>query len=491
MAALSLYNTLSRSKEEFRPIKGKHVGIYSCGPTVYNFAHIGNMRNYIIVDLLKRLLLHNGYNVKHVMNITDVGHLVGDANIGEDKVRLTAEHEHKSVHEVAKFYTGEFLKDMKRLALMEPEIMPKATDHIPEMLSLIEKLDRKGYLYTVNTGVYFDTSKFKNYGKLTGLTFDELNDYLISGARVKRASGIRNTTDFAVWRFSNPDEKDMVWQTPYGKGFPGWHIECSAMSMKYLGAHFDIHTGGIDHLPIHHTNEIAQSEAATGEKFVNYWVHIEFLQVNGKKMSKSMGNVYRIEDLIEKGYSACAYKYLVISAYYRSQLNFTFEALEGAESTLEGIYSFMSKVSNMNFMGKEEGNGTFAERAKSLKAEFFESLNNDLNTPTALSKLHSLISETNKAQKKGFSKADAKAVIDTLLEIDSVLGLGFSKYADREELPKAVSELIAEREESRKNRDYKRSDEIRDELRKKYSVVLEDTGSGPIWYREMPSSRKH
>lgn len=479
---LSVYNTLSRSKEEFKPIHGNKVGIYSCGPTVYSFAHIGNMRHYIVVDLLKRLLVHDGYEVRHVMNITDVGHLVGDANLGEDKMRLTAEHEHRSVYSVAKFYTDEFLNDVRRLGLTMPEVMPRATDHISEMLALIGKLDEKGYLYEVKTGMYFDTSMFKGYGKLTGLTFDELNSYLISGARVKRAAGIRNTTDFAVWRFSNPEEREMVWESGYGRGFPGWHIECSAMSMKYLGEHIDIHTGGIDHLPIHHTNEIAQSEAATGKKFVNYWMHVEFLQVNGKKMSKSLGNVYRIQDLLDRGYSIYAYKYLIISTYYRSQINFTFEALDNAQSTLTGIYSCIARLSKTKKSSEKGPSEPLLKRIESIKGEFFKAMENDLNTPIALSKLHLLIGEANRAQEKGMARGAAEAALDALLEFDQVLGLDFKRHAGGSELPKEAEELIHERERARKQGEYKKSDRIREELKERYGVIIEDTEKGPEWH---------
>lgn len=483
---MRIYNSLTHKKEEFRSIKKGKVGIYSCGPTVYNFPHIGNMRKYIVDDVLKRLLIHNGYEVEHIINITDVGHLVSDANLGEDKIRLTAEHEHKSVYDVAEFYTKEFINDMRMLNLMIPKKMPKATDHIKQMLDLIEKLDEKGYTYKVNTGIYFDTSKFKNYGQLMGLSFEKLNDYLISGARVERAARIRNTTDFAVWRFARPDQKEMVWESKYGKGFPGWHIECSAMSMEYLGEHFDMHTGGVDHLPIHHTNEIAQSEAATGKKFVNYWVHSEFLLVNGKKMSKSLGNVYTLKHLIEKGHSIMAYKYLVISAYYKSQLNFTFDALSNAENTLNGIYAFVERIAETARSGKDmdkEYDRKPIEKITKMKEEFFESLNNDLNTPLALSKMHSLISETNKYLENGISKGVANAVLDAMLDFDTVLALDFGKHTKRKEASKEVQELIDERNRLRKERKFAESDKIRTRLKEEFKIEIEDTEKGTVWHK--------
>jgi cysteinyl-tRNA synthetase len=479
---LQIYNTLTHKKQTFKSIKKGTVGMYSCGPTVYNFAHIGNMRTYITTDILKRVLIHNGYKVKHVMNITDVGHLVSQANLGEDKMRLTAEHEHKSVYEIAEFYTEEFLKDMRRLDLMIPETMPKPSDHIKDILSLISVLEDKGYLYRISTGVYFDTSKFKDYGQLMNLSFKELNDYLISGARVERPSGIRNITDFAVWRFVKTEEKDMVWDTKYGKGFPGWHIECSAMSMRYLGEHFDMHTGGVDHLPIHHTNEIAQSESATGKKFVNYWVHAEFLAVNGQKMSKSLGNVYKIQDIVDKGYSTQAYKYLMISAYYRSQLNFTFEALENAQNTLNGMYVFLKKLADA--AGSSEtgrANKPFIKKAEGLRDEFFRSLNNDLNTPLALSKMHALIGETNKAYAE-LDAADAKAVLDIILEFDGILALDLTRHTSRKEATDEVKELILKRERLRKERKFADADAIRRTLNEKYGIIIEDTEHGTAWH---------
>jgi cysteinyl-tRNA synthetase len=481
---LQIYNTLTHKKEQFKSIKEASVGMYSCGPTVYNFAHIGNMRTYIMTDLLKRVLIHDGYKVKHIMNITDVGHLVSDANLGEDKMRLTAEHEHKSVYEVAKFYTDEFLKDLKRLNLIMPDLMPKATDHIKEMLSLIDTLDGKGYLYKVNTGIYFDTSKFKNYGELMNLSFEQLNNYLISGARVERAAGIINTTDFAVWRFSRPDQKEMVWESKHGKGFPGWHIECSAMSMKYLGEHFDIHTGGVDHLPIHHTNEIAQSEAATGKKFVNFWTHIEFLQVNGKKMSKSLGNVYMIQDLLDKGYLINAFKYLIISAYYRTQLNFTFDALDNAQNTLNGIYSFIEKVAVASHEEKKiPPSKELTEKIKKSRDAFFESLDNDLNTPLALAKLHMLISDTNKSYEKGLSKEDASAILDAMFEFDQVLGLDFKAHSGKKETTSEVQQLIDERNRLRKEKKFAESDKIRERLKKEFKIEIEDSAEGTVWHK--------
>ena len=478
---LKLYNTLGHKIQPFRSIKKGSVGMYTCGPTVYWFAHIGNMRTYVQEDILKRTLLHNGYKVKHVMNITDVGHLVGDSNIGEDKIKLEARKEHKSAYEVARFYEEAFVKDIKRLNIIMPDVMPRATEHINDMLALIKKLDEKGYLYKVSTGIYYDTSKFKDYGKLTGMSFDELNKYLKAGARVERAAGIKNTTDFAVWRFAKGDEKEMVWDSEWGRGFPGWHIECSAMSMKYLGEHFDIHCGGIDHIPIHHTNEIAQSEAATGKKFVNYWIHVSFLTVNNMKMAKSLGNIYTVQDIIDKGYSPLSLRFFLLSSHYRSQQNFTFEALENTDKTLKSIYNF---IREMNAVKEEKEFGKDVEKElEKFHRQFFEELNNDLNTPNALKEMHALISYENKRLSEGKVGAEeAKKVIEIMLDFDTILGLDFKKELEEKKLPDEVEKLIEERERARKEKDFDKADRIRKEIEEKYNIIIEDTKTGVKWH---------
>ncbi|MFP3279325.1 MAG: cysteine--tRNA ligase, partial [Candidatus Micrarchaeota archaeon] len=465
----------------FRSIKKGSVGMYTCGPTVYWFAHIGNMRTYVQEDILKRTLLHNGYKVKHVMNITDVGHLVGDSNIGEDKIKLEARKEHKSAYEVARFYEEAFVRDIKRLNIIMPDVMPRATEHINEMLALIKKLDEKGYLYKVSTGIYYDTSKFKDYGKLTGMSFEELNKYLKAGARVERAAGIRNTTDFAVWRFAKADEKEMVWDSEWGRGFPGWHIECSAMSMKYLGEHFDIHCGGIDHIPIHHTNEIAQSEAATGKKFVNYWLHVSFLTVNNMKMAKSLGNIYTVQDIIDKGYSPLSLRFFLLSSHYRSQQNFTFEALENADKTLKSIYNFIREMNAVK-EEKEFDKGVEKELEK-FHTQFFEELNNDLNTPNALKEMHALISYENKRLSEGkVGASEAKRVIEIMLDFDTILGLDLKKELEEKKLPDEVEKLIEERERARKEKDFDKADRIRKEIEERYNIIIEDTKTGVKWH---------
>ena len=480
---LKFYNTLSHKKEVFRSIIKGEARIYACGPTVYNVPHIGNMRTYVQEDIFKRLLIYKGYRVKHIINITDVGHLAGDANLGEDKVRMEARKENKSAAQVAEEYTRSFVKDLKLLNILMPDRLPRATGHISEMLECVKQLDRKGYLYRIETGMYYNTSKFKNYGELTRMSFGELNKYLIAGARVERASGIKNTTDFAVWRF-NDVEKEMIWDSEWGRGFPGWHIECTAMSFKYLGKHFDIHFGGIDHIPIHHTNEIAQSEAITGKKFVNYWIHLNFLTVSGKKMAKSLGNVYTVEDLIKRGYSASAIRLFYISGHYRKKLNFTFEALENVEQTLQGICSFVERLSEVKNAAKGSGSGEFLKKIRAQKKRFFAELDDDLNMPEALSAMHGIISETNRRKESGkLSKGEAGAVIKIMLEFDKILGLDMARHLGRkvQEISQEIKDLISSREKARKEKDFAKADELRKILREEFNIALEDTNEGVRW----------
>src|SRR3989338_1696760 len=327
---MKLYNTLIRAKQHFTPAHNNQVKLYACGPTVYDYAHIGHYRAYIFVDVLRRALMYNGYELTHVMNITDVGHLTDDADCGEDKVEVKALKEKKSVWEIAKFYTDDFFEAMDSLGVERPEIVCKATDHINEMIDFIRAIENRGFAYKTSDGIYFDTSKLEDYGKLAKLNLKELQE----GARVEPNPEKRSSTDFALWKFSLKDSKrQMEGNSPWGVGFPGWHIECSAMSLKYLGDHFDIHCGGIDHIPVHHTNEIAQNEGALGHQTVNYWLHSEFLLTNDERMGKSKGNFLTLPLLKEKQYDPLAYRYFCLGAHYRSKLNFTFEALTGAQHT--------------------------------------------------------------------------------------------------------------------------------------------------------------
>ena len=481
-----LYNTLTRKKEVFRPMGAGMVGMYTCGITAYYYAHVGNMRAYLQEDVIKRVLTHSGYSVKHIQNVTDVGHLVSDADTGEDKLRLEADREHRSMADVAELYTKYFIEDCKALNVVMPDRMPKATGHIGDMLKLIGILDEKGYLYTAHNGVYFDTSKFEGYGRLTGLSFERLNNELREGARVERVEGKRNPTDFAVWRFAHGDEKEMVWESKWGRGFPGWHLECSAMSMKYLGEHFDLHMGGIDHIQIHHTNEIAQSEAATGRKFVNYWMHMNFLTVDGGKMSKSLRNIYTIRDITGKGHPPMALRLFLISGHYRQGLNFTFEALQNTERTLNGIYAFLERLPEA-MEAKGPGSKEFLSKVRSYRDTFFKELGDDINMPGALASMHGLIREANsRAAQAGFGAGEADAVKAAMLEMDTVLGLGFKDYMKRAKpsMGADIRALVDERERARRSKDFARADGIRELLREKYHVILEDTENGVRWRTE-------
>jgi len=479
---LKLFNTLTRRKEVFKPLEDKIVRIYTCGPTVYWYPHIGNMRAFVFEDILKRVLILNGFKVFHVMNITDVGHLISDADSGEDKIEMAAKEEKKTAWEIAEFYTKAFFKDIETLNIIKADVYPRATQHINEMIELIKKLEKKGYTYVIDDGVYFDTSKFKDYGKLTGMSFEELNKYLKAGARVEFNPQKRNITDFALWKFSPKGVKrQMEWDSPWGKGFPGWHLECSAMSMKYLGETFDIHCGGVDHIPIHHTNEIAQSEAATGKKFVNYWLHCEFLIVEGKKMAKSLGNVYTVTDILEKGYSWREIRYVLISSHYRQQLNFTFKSLEDARTSIQRIYEFLKRLKE--FRGGKHDK-TFTQVLKKFKKEFLAAVNDDLNIPKALSSFFNFLSEVNKllAEKK-LTKKDSQKAIDAVLFADKVFGLKLEEFLEEEKLPEEAEKMIKEREEARKRGDFETADKIRKELAEKFGIAVEDTPEGTKWKR--------
>ncbi len=472
---LKVYNTLTRKKEVFKPLKSKEVRMYTCGPTVYDYAHIGNLRAFIFEDLLRRVLEFSGYKVMHVMNITDVGHLTSDADTGEDKIEVGAKRENKTAWQIADFYTKSFLQDTERLRIKPPSVLCKATDHIKEMIGLISVLEKKGYTYALKDGIYFDTAKLRDYGKLARLKKAGLK----SGARVEMVPGKKNPTDFALWKFSPAGSKrQMEWKSPWGVGFPGWHIECSAMSMKYLGPTFDIHCGGVDHIAIHHTNEIAQSEAATGKKFANFWLHGEFMLVDGKKMAKSLGNFYRLQDLVDKGFDPLAFRYLCLSTHYRSQLNFTLEALENARNTLRSINdSFLRLQDAIKNAPKKSKNKKALDELKKASVELDSCLLDDLNTPEALSRLFSIMHEVNKMlEDKKIDNASLKFAHDYMLRINGI----FQFLRKTEKLTGAEKKLIKEREKARKIGDYKKSDEIREKL-KKMGIIIEDTSQGPRW----------
>ena len=448
---LKLYNTLTRKKEIFIPIKGNSVGMYSCGPTVYWYQHIGNLRTYIFSDILKRTLEYNGYKVKHVMNITDVGHLTSDSDEGEDKMEKAAKKEGKTAAEISSHYFSVFAEDFRKLNIKDPNVWTKATDNIKEQISLIKKLEEKGYTYRTKDGVYFDTSKFRGYGKLGRLNIKELQ----GGKRIALGEK-KNKTDFALWKFSeNPGVRQQEWNSPWGLGFPGWHIECSAMSMKYLGEHFDIHTGGEDHIQVHHTNEIAQSECATGKKFVNYWMHGAFLTFQGEKVSKSKGGLYTISELEKKGFEPLAYRYLVLTAHYRNPLEFSLENLKNAQNSYRRMKNIISELEDDK------------ELNKSYLKEFEKFINDDLDTPKALQVLWKMLRD---------SKAGGKT--EAIRKMDSVFGLGLLEKDD-EIIPEKIKELVRERERSREEKNWKKSDELREKI-KSLGFSVEDTGKGSI-----------
>jgi len=453
---MKLFNTLTRKKEELKPIKKGLVGIYTCGPTTYQYAHIGNLRTYIFEDILKRALLYNGYKVKHVMNITDVGHLTSDQDTGEDKIELGAKRENKSAWEIATFYTKAFKEDIKKLNILPPSIWCKATDHIKEQIELIKLLEKKGFTYKTEDGIYFDTSKLQDYGKLAKLNIQGLQE----GARVD-VKGKKHKTDFALWKFSPKDEKrQMEWKSPWSDrgGFPGWHIECSAMAQKYLGNPFDIHCGGIDHIPVHHTNEIAQTEAATGKSLAKYWMHGEFLILKEEKMSKSLGNIITLKTLEEQGYDPVAYRYLCLTAHYRMPLTFSWEALDGAKNSLNRL---REKIQELKSDKK-------TKHEKKYVKQFRDAVNDDLNMPIALSILWEVLKDD------ALNDADKKEVVK---EADKVLGLDLLKKPKAEKIPQEILKLIKKREQARKQKDWKRSDKLRNQI-KSLEYSIEDLEKG-------------
>ena len=450
---MRIYNTLHKKIEDFSPIKKGKVGMYACGPTVYNFAHIGNFRAYIFEDILRRVLAYNGYKVKHIVNITDVGHLRSDADAGEDKILEQAKKEGKSAWDIAKFYEAAFKKDWARLNLLPPSKWVRATEHIKDQIGLIKILEEKGFTYKISDGIYFDTAKFSGYGKLSGQKLEDK----AAGARVAENPEKRNPWDFALWKFSPTGSgREMEWPSPWGVGFPGWHIECSAMSAKYLGQPFDIHAGGIDHIPVHHENEIAQSEAAYGKPLADYWVHGEFLVVDDKKMSKSLGNLYLIDDIIKRGISPLAFRYLCLQAHYRTKLNFTRASLEGANNALKSIY----KIAR----GLEKPKIGCAE----WEQKFLERIDDDLDTPSALAVMWDMLKSDN--------PASAKA--ESLLKFDEVLGLGIKSYLGKKiKIPVEVAKSVEAREVARKEKNWKLSDEFRDKIAE-LGFLVEDTPEG-------------
>lgn len=456
---LKLYNTLTRKKEEFVPLKKGTVKMYSCGPTVYNYAHIGNMRAYIFMDTLRKVLKYNGYKVKHVMNITDVGHLVSDADEGEDKMAKTARIENRSVYEIAKEYTDAFMKDIKALNIDTPEHIAKATEHIREMEIYVNDIVKNGYAYETSKGVYFDTSKLPNYGKM--LSNNNIDD-LKAGARVEVDTEKRNPQDFALW-IKAPKEHIMKWNSKWGLCYPGWHIECSAMSRKYLGDKFDIHTGGVDHIPIHHENEIAQSIGATGHNLANYWMHVEFLLIDGGKMSKSLGNVYTLNDLKAKGIDALSYRYFTYSSHYRNKLNFTWDAIKSAKNSL-------NKLRDMIALHKDVNKKIDKNIISKYEEQFLDAVNDDMNMPVAISIVWEIAKE----------KEKSNDFYELIKKFDSVLSLDLDKN-DKEDIniPEDIKLILNERKDARENKNFAKSDELRDKL-KELGYIVKDTKDGQI-----------
>ncbi len=451
---LRLYNSLTRKIEDFEPIRegSLNVGMYTCGPTVYDFAHIGNFRTYTTSDLLLRTLQYNGYEVDSVMNITDVGHLtgdnLGDADTGDDRMEKSAEKEGKSAWEIAAFYTDAFLKDYGALNLTPPTHLVKATDHIQEQIDLIKTLDAKGFTYQTSDGIYFDTTMLADYGALSNL------DQIKEGARVEVNAEKRNPRDFALWKFTpHGVKRQMEWKSPWGVGFPGWHIECSAMAMKYLGPSFDIHVGGIDLRETHHPNEIAQSEAATGQKFANFWVHGAFILVQGERMSKSKGNNYKLYDLEKEGYDPLALRYLYMQAHYRQEMNFTLVALQAAQNALNKLREIVIRF-------EEEEGMTGTGGAKSFEQRFLAAINDDLNYPEATAVMWEMV-------KSDLSDSVKKKA---LLKFDKVLGLDLKNaqvLRSREEaldVPDDIRALVNERKRLRNDQEYKAADQLRDKI---------------------------
>ena len=464
---LYFYNTLNRKKEKFTPIVKGKVCLYTCGPTVYDYAHIGNFRAFIFEDLLKRWLEHIGYEVFHVMNITDV----------DDKTIKRSQEQRKSLKKFTEFYTKAFYEDIKTLNIKPANIYPKATDHIPEMINLIKKLLAKGFAYkTKEKSIYFSIKKFKNYGKLSNLKIKELK----IGKRVKVDEYEKDQAqDFVLWKAWVPEDGEVYWETELGKGRPGWHIECSSMSMKYLGKTFDIHCGGVDNIFPHHENEIAQSEASTGKKFVNYWLHNEHLLVEGKKMSKKYGNYYTLRDLIQKNIDPVAIRFLLLSTHYRAQFNFTFEGLESAKRTLDRLRNFLRRLKEAN--GKENGKN-LEKIIENVQIKFSNSLNDDLNVNFMLSSLFDFIREINNLLDKNLVKKEAARKITMIIkDFDKVLGvIGSTEQAT---LSKEAKSLIKQREIARKNKNWNKSDQIRRKLRD-MGIIIEDTPQGLKWYLE-------
>ncbi len=464
---IKLFNTLGRKIEKFTPMQSGKVGLYTCGPTVYGYAHIGNLRSYIFADLLRRMFEYFNYDVKQVMNITDVGHLTSDADDGEDKMEVGAKRENLTAWDVAKKYTDAFFEHTKKLNIKTPHIVCKVTDHIQEQIDLILRLEKNGFTYKTSDGIYFDTSKFPRYGDLAKLDIEGLE----GGIRVDQAEK-RSKTDFALWKFSPTDVKRaMEWAAPWGRGFPGWHIECSAMSMKYLGEQFDVHTGGIDHIPVHHSNELAQCECATGKTpVVKYWMHGEFLVFGDyEKMSKSKGNVFTLDDLVDKGFDPLDYRYFCVGSHYRRHLSFTYEGLKGASI---GFLRLKERINELSKNIKKDSKPDFSDPiAKNYLDKFQATIASDLSTPETLANLWTLLGDNKLSNENKYFLA---------LEHDKVFALNLDKPISPKQLdvPDIALKLLDERQKFRKEKKWSEADKVRDKL-KRMGFDIVDTAQGP------------
>jgi cysteinyl-tRNA synthetase len=462
---MRLFNTLSRSTEDFLPINDKKVGMYACGFTVYDYTHLGHLRKYSMDDVLVRMLRHEGYDVTFVQNVTDVGHLASDADTGEDKLEKGAKKYGQTVWDVAKKFEDYFFYSMDKMGNLRPDTSCRATEHIPQQIEMVKQLEAKGFTYVIEgDGVYFDTSKLDDYGKLAGLTKEKI-EQLKAGARVEVVEGKRNVTDFALWKFERPGEnRAMSWESPWSqRGFPGWHIECSAMAIEYLGEQFEIHTGGIDHIDIHHTNEIAQAESASGKKpFVKYWVHHNYLRVNNEKMSKSLGNFFTIDDVLERGFAPPALRLLFLGSHYRSELNFTWGSLAAAQKAWERLIKQVGEIRSTILVEQVE----VSSAGQQFADQFWSAMRDDLDTPKAMASFWTMLKSDLPDEQKW----------QLLLDFDQVLGLGLQsieshsperekdKIIDRSTLSAEVQTLLTQREQAREQKNWQLSDELRDRL---------------------------
>lgn len=459
---MKLYNTLTRKNEELRPINPPEVTIYTCGPTVYDYSHIGHWFTYVRWDTLIRTLKYNNFKPKWVMNITDVGHLVSDADDGEDKLEKGAKREGKNAWQVAEYYTSDFINGLNELNITLPDFMPKATEHIKEQIELIKTLEAKGYAYVIDDGIYYDTSKFEGYSAFARLDLDDIQ----AGARVAYNQQKRQPSDFALWKFSPKNKKrDMEWDSPWGKGFPGWHIECSAMSMKYLGETLDIHTGGIDHIPVHHTNEIAQSEAATGKRFSNVWLHSNHVLIDGEKISKSLGNGLKISDIKAKGFSVQVLRLHILESHYRSQSRFSWESLDSSKNRLQR----WSRVADLRWQIKSD---TTDSATQDILDQINAAMADDLNSPLALSIIDQVLDKVEATENN-------VALLDKIIDY---IGRVFGIYLAREDITPEQKDLIIRRQTARSNKDWVLSDQIRSELLNE-GIGLLDNQESTKWFR--------